>query len=182
MMRFLFLARAAAHKGLPDLLRAFTLLAPADWKLTVVGGVHPTERREVEHLAARLTTIQMLPPSPNSTVPMLMRSSDVVIVPSRYENFCNVALEAIASGRAVIGSQCGGIPDLVIDRWNGLLFPPGNDAALAACVTELLDDPMLVRTFGLRGRSAALRFDWAVVAAETVQLLESLPPSGSPIT
>jgi glycosyltransferase involved in cell wall biosynthesis len=181
-MRFLFLARPAAHKGLPDLMRAFALLPARGWNLTVVGGVHATEREEVEHLAAHLTAVDMLPPWPNASVPTLMRSSDVVIVPSRYENFCNVALEAIASGRAVIGSRCGGIPDLVIDRWNGLLFPPGDDAALAACVTKLLDSPILVRTFGRRGRSAALRFDWAVVAAETVRLLESLPPSNTHAT
>lgn len=176
-MNFLFLARAAPHKGLPDLMRAFTLLDRTDWELNVVGGAHPSEREEVEYLAAGLTGVHILSPMPNSYVPKLMRSSDVIIVPSRYENFCNVALEAIASGRAVIGSRCGGIPDLIIDRWNGLLFPPRNDTALAECVTELLNSPSLVRAFGRRGRSLAQRFDWTIVAGETIRLLDTLPPS-----
>lgn len=179
MLTFLFLARAARHKGLPDLLRALTLIERSDWALTVVGGTHPAEDGEVQALASRLPGLQMLGRLPHPHVPGLMRSVDAIVVPSRYENFCNTALEAMASGLPIIGSRCGGIPDLVIDGWNGLLFSPGDSDALAAAITDLLEDPTKARKFGANGRRASMRFDWTVVVRETIALFDSLPPTTS---
>jgi glycosyltransferase involved in cell wall biosynthesis len=174
MMNFLFLARGAPHKGLPDLLRAFTMVDRSDWNLTVVGGRNALEAEQVEYLAAQLKSVRIEPAVRNDRVPALMRSADVVVVPSRYENFCTVALEAIACGRTVIGSRCGGIPDLVAHEWNGLLFPPGDSAALAASIKTLLNNPAQTLEFGRRGSLASRRFDWSVVVVETIQLLESI--------
>jgi glycosyltransferase involved in cell wall biosynthesis len=175
MLSLLFIARNARHKGLPDLLRAICLLDRADWELVVVGGVHPAEAEEVTSLLRQLERVRAEAPVANSRVPVLMRAADVVVVPSRYENFCNVALEAMASGRAILGAQCGGIPDLVTHGWNGLLFPPADSVSLAGCIASVLDCPQQARIFGERGRTTAPRYDWAVVAAETIHLLESLP-------
>jgi glycosyltransferase involved in cell wall biosynthesis len=175
MLKFLFIARETPHKGLPDLLRAFELLDRDDWYLKVIGGHNLVEAEEIHRLVVQLTRIEMGPPVPNALVPSFMRSADVVVVPSRYENFCIVALEAMASGRAVIGSRCGGIPDLIRHCWNGLLFPPGDAQALAHNLTTLLNNPSQAFAFGEQGRRAAQRFDWSVVVRETIELLQSFP-------
>jgi glycogen synthase len=173
-MRFLFMARQAANKGLPDLLQAFAQIKRSDWELTVVGGIHAAERTEVDALVKHLGAIRMRPPLAHCKVPGIMREADVVVIPSRYENFCNTALEAMASGRAVIASKCGGIPDLVVDGWNGVLFPPGDVKSLAAAISELLSSPAKAHAFGRNGLQAAKRFDWSIVSRDTIKLFRSL--------
>ena len=54
-----------------------------------------------------------------------MRAADVVCIPSHREGCPNAMLEALASGRPVVASRVGGIPDIIVDRRNGLLVEPG---------------------------------------------------------
>src|ERR1700694_1486973 len=74
MLRFLFLARTAPHKGLPDLLRAFTLLERTDWERRVIGGTNSIEAEEISQLSANLPRVKLLPPISNTRVPGMMRS------------------------------------------------------------------------------------------------------------
>jgi glycosyltransferase involved in cell wall biosynthesis len=61
----------------------------------------------------------------------LLRASDVFAFPSLMEAFPNAVMEAMSHGVPVVASNVGGIPELVTDRRNGLLVPPGDAAALA---------------------------------------------------
>jgi glycosyltransferase involved in cell wall biosynthesis len=82
----------------------------------------------------------------------VMRSAWVVVVPSRRpEPLGNVVIEAMAEGRAVVGTNQGGIPEMVTDGVTGLLVSPGDAEHLADAMTRLLDDKHLAARFGLAG-------------------------------
>ncbi len=172
----MFLARAAKYKGLPDVLAALLRLKDAPWVLTVAGGVHAAEAEVVARLLKNLPqhAVRILGPVCHDGVPALMCECDVVLVPSRYENFCNVALEALAAGKAVVGARCGGIPDLVEHEQNGLLFEPGDVEGLAAALKRLVIDRELVALYGHRGRARAATYDWHAVAEATDTILQRI--------
>jgi glycosyltransferase involved in cell wall biosynthesis len=65
-------------------------------------------------------------------------------------------IEACAAGRAVIGTQVGGIPDIIAAGENGLLVPSGDAGALAVAIKELIADPVRRRSMGLVGRQMVM--------------------------
>lgn len=92
---------------------------------------------------------------------------DVVVVPSRYEGFGLVAVEAMLAGVPVVASDVGGLPEVVGDA--GVLVPPEDPKALGAAVAGLLTDRERARELGARGRRRAEeRFGRARMAAETL--------------
>lgn len=82
----------------------------------------------------------------------IMAGSDVVVVPSRLEAFGRSAAEAMALGIPVVGSDAGGIPEVVEHGVTGLISPSGDSAALAAAVAELLENAELRTRMGEAGR------------------------------
>ena len=78
--------------------------------------------------------------------------ADVVCVPSKYESFGLVFVEAMIFGRPVIGSRAGGMVEVVADGEQGYLIPPGDVEALVECVRKLIADPDLRARFGRRSR------------------------------
>jgi glycosyltransferase involved in cell wall biosynthesis len=89
-----------------------------------------------------------------------LANASVVVMPSLWpEPFGLVGIEALASGRPVVASSTGGIPDWLEDGVTGLCVKPGDAPELARALTELLADPARQRTMGLAGRKAvAARF------------------------
>lgn len=81
-----------------------------------------------------------------------MDDSWVVCLPSRSEGLPRVALEACARGRALVGGDCAGIPDVVEDGVNGLLASPDDAAALAAALVRILSDRLLASSLGSAAR------------------------------
>ena len=90
-------------------------------------------------------------------IPQVMRALDCLVVPSRHEAQTLVIPQAFASGKPVIGSKVGGIPELVRHGENGLLFPPEDHAALADAMLAVANDPGKAAAFGQAGRELAER-------------------------
>jgi glycosyltransferase involved in cell wall biosynthesis len=90
-------------------------------------------------------------------------SADVIVVPSAYGDACpSTVSEALASGRPLITTRAGGIPELVGDPGNAIVIPPGDAAALAEAMAMLVRNPDKRRELGSRGRmraQSALRQD-----------------------
>ncbi|HMA50837.1 MAG TPA: glycosyltransferase, partial [Magnetospirillaceae bacterium] len=78
---------------------------------------------------------------------------DIFLSPSRYESFGLVFIEAMRQGKAVIGCDIGGMPEIIADEATGLLVPPGDAPALAAAVLRLARDPALRTSMGAAGRA-----------------------------
>jgi glycosyltransferase involved in cell wall biosynthesis len=102
-----------------------------------------------------------------------MRRSGVVVLFSTQENMPCVIAEAMASSRAVVSSQVGGVPEMVKDGYNGCLVAPGDEDALSASLIRLLTDPELRRTMGERGHALA-RARWLpeAIADQTIKAYE----------
>jgi glycosyltransferase involved in cell wall biosynthesis len=86
----------------------------------------------------------------------LYQASALCVVPSRFDNFPYVCLEAMSCGRAVVASRVGGIPEVVDDGITGLLVKPGDADALAQGIATILADPARCRRMGEAGRKKVL--------------------------
>jgi len=101
---------------------------------------------------------------PNSVVLQAWRRSAIAVVPSVWaEPFGIVVIEAMAAGSPVIGSNVGGVPEIVDDGVSGLLVPPGDVAALRAALEDLMGDPDRRAAMGAAARARALHFTASAV-------------------
>jgi D-inositol-3-phosphate glycosyltransferase len=91
-------------------------------------------------------------------------AADVTVLPSYYESFGMVALEAMACGSPVVASRVGGLTTTVRDGVTGFLVPDGDPGALAARIDALLTDPDLAWRVGREGVRWAAQHRWPCVA------------------
>jgi starch synthase len=179
----IFVGRITRQKGVPVLLRAASRLAP-DAQLVLCAGQPDTPALAAE-VTGLVTSLQetrsgviWIPEMlAKREVVQLLSNAAVFVCPSLYEPLGIVNLEAMACGTAVVGSQVGGIPEVVADGETGLLVPPDDPAALAAALNALILDPARAAAMGAAGRKrAAAEFGWDAIAAQTVQLYQDLVP------
>lgn len=87
-----------------------------------------------------------------SDVPAFLRSIDIAVLPSHSEGLSNAMLEYMAAGRAIVATDVGANRQLIDSGRNGYLVPAGDDAALAAAITRLLNEPLRAAAFGSAAR------------------------------
>ena len=103
----------------------------------------------------------------------LIAAADVALVPSIYEPFGLVALEAMALGTPVVAARTGGLADIVDNGRTGLTFAPGDPGELAAAVVETLSDPRAAAARADLARAELpKRFNWQHIAEDTVAVYE----------
>ena len=101
----------------------------------------------------------------------LLHSADAAVLPSHYEPFGIVALEAAATGTPLVTSNVGGLGEAVIDGETGMSFAPRDVAGLAAAVRAVLDDQDAAQQRAIAARERLTSdFDWHTVASETAQV------------
>mgnify|MGYP001589363332 CR=1 FL=1 len=88
----------------------------------------------------------------------LLKDIDIFILPSLYESFGIVLLEAMAQGKPVIASNVNGIPEVVVDNQTGILVPPANPQALSEAIIKLANDKELAREMGIAGYERVNKF------------------------
>ena len=169
----LYVGRIAPIKGLETLLDALGCLRGAGHpaRLVVVGGdaderldSHEAElRRKVarQGLAGAVTFVGA---QPQERLRDYYVAADVTVLPSYYESFGMVALEAMACGSAVIASRVGGLQTTVRDGVTGLLVSEGDPCALAKTIARVLDDSALRWRLGREGVRWAAGHRWPCVA------------------
>ena len=107
----------------------------------------------------------------NSEIPGLYAAADFVVMPSLLEATSLSAMEAMASGKAVLSTNVGGLPFLVRDGENGILVPPANPRALAAGMETLLARPEVCSRLGAAGRQRVeAELDWSKIARQTLAI------------
>ncbi|MEQ8716458.1 MAG: glycosyltransferase family 4 protein [Acidimicrobiales bacterium] len=154
------LGRLVTDKGFDTAVDAFAQVAPDHPSARLVIGGDGPERTP---LAARARALGVggavdLPGwVPPDRVRSFHAAASFVVMPSRWrEAFGLVAVEAMLSGRAVIASDTGGLPEVVLHGRTGLLVAPEDPDALAAAMASLLDDPAWATELGRAGRLHAL--------------------------
>jgi glycogen synthase len=116
---------------------------------------------------------------PHQQVPAVLRSVDLLVLPSIYEEMGSVLAEAMACGLPVVASDVGGIPDVVSDGETGILVPPGDVPALSKALDGVLKDSSLRTRLGAEARRQSSRYSWPGLAARIADLYDaarSAPP------
>ncbi len=182
-----FVGRITRQKGVPHLLRAAVQFDPALQVLLLAGAADTAELRAetdaaiADLHASRDGVVVVNEMLPRDTVRQALSHAAVFVCPSVYEPLGIVNLEAMACGTAVVASDVGGIPEVVVDGETGVLVhhdpsePGAFEAGLATAVNQLAADPARARQMGEAGRVRAVHhFDWAAIARQTTDLYRSL--------
>jgi len=141
----LFVGRLEKVKGLDILLRAISILNTQYNKVIrlAIVGIGPL-KKGLEKMARELQIddeIEFL--GTRKDINRLMKSSKVLVLPSRWEGLPMVILEAMSVGLPIVATRVGGIPETIEDAKDGLLIPPENPEILAKTITHLLKNKNL---------------------------------------
>jgi glycosyltransferase involved in cell wall biosynthesis len=145
--------RLARQKGQRHLVTAMPLLlerVPNAHAVIAGSGDLEDYLRDLSLEAGVADRVHVL--GPRLDVPALMHAMDVFVMPSIWEGFGLVLLEAMAAGRPIVASRVATIPEVVLDGETGLLVPAGDPVALAEALAQLAHDPDFARTLGEAGR------------------------------
>ena len=170
-LRLLTVARLVRRKGLEVMINA---MAHKGWprsRLEIVGDgrLRPQLQKLVSSLgiADRVVFAGRLH---GDELARRYRSADCFVLPSLAESFSMSLLEAMASGLPVVASRIGGIPELVEDRINGRLVPPGNVEALVSALNWVLSSPERMRQIGQANREKICAdYSWSRIVDEYVK-------------
>jgi glycosyltransferase involved in cell wall biosynthesis len=169
----LFVGRLTAHKGLEVLVRAYDRIESQFPRANlVIVGRGPDE----EHLRTTLNELQLRQVSflglqPWSVMKEIYPECEFLVLPSFYEPFGNVVLEAMACGLPVIGSKIGGMADIISHGETGFHIIPGNVEQLTKYMRMLLADRTLHSRMSRSARKAAEeKFDDVIVAKSVERL------------
>lgn len=182
----LFVGRIEPLKGIETLFRAIAILAQQtpclcdDICVSVIGGegenteaTRSMEEERLRKLREELgleKLVTFLGSKAQDTLPYYYSAAYAVIVPSYYESFGMVAVEAMACSTPVIASKAGGLMYTIQDGITGFLFPANSPEALAEKLCLLLDEPEVRDAMGTNAHQWAQRFSWPTVADEIVAL------------
>ena len=165
------IGRLDRQKGFDVLLRSLAQVPQA--QLVVVGDGQ--ERDALERLAAELDLSERVRfEGWREDARRYLTTFDVLVVPSRFEGFPLVIVEAMLAGLPVVASAVGSVPESVLDGTTGLLVPPEDAVALASALRTLLGHPALRAQMGASGRKHALGFTSEAMARAYGDLYEKV--------
>jgi glycosyltransferase involved in cell wall biosynthesis len=172
VIAFAAVSVADKRKGASCLIEAIQQMEEKPFLLTW-GASFPPELEELPHLHLGSIDSEHL-------LATVYNAADVFVIPSMEEAFGQTALESLACGRPVIGSDVGGIPDMVRDGETGLLVERGNAAALATALDQLAQDQDKRAQLGSNARELVLReFSFQKNAESYVELYQTMMNSCS---
>lgn len=164
----LFVGRLEWEKGVQVLIEATKLLPEEPRVRVVIAGVG-TQTGRFHKLAAGDDRVSFAGHLPDAELRQKLSSASAVVVPSLYEPFGIVALEAAAAGAPLIVSEVGGLAGVVTDGVTGRTMPPNDPVALADAITQVLADPATAAACAARLRARLpLDYSWDHIAQRTV--------------
>ena len=170
----LYLGRLEYEKGVHDVIAALPRVRRTHpgTRLTIAGeGTQHEWLLEQARKHRVLTATRFVGHLNHADLLAVLHRADAAVLPSHYEPFGIVALEAAAAGTPLVTSNIGGLGEAVINGQTGVSFPPRDVAGLATAVRTVLDDPDAAQR---RARAARDRltsdFDWKTVADQTAQV------------
>jgi phosphatidylinositol alpha-1,6-mannosyltransferase len=179
----LAVCRLVPRKDIPTLLKALKMTRKKvpDARLVVVGD--GPEKENLQKMAGSMglgKSVRFMGFTPEEELMELYSRCAVFVLPARYdaegrdiEGFGIVLLEAMASGRPVIGADVGGIPSAVREGW-GYLYEPGDWKGLGNRIIYLMEHPAQARRMGRNGRRAVEEiYNWDRNASEVVKVYDS---------
>lgn len=178
----LFVGRIEPLKGIDTLIDALAILRQQGLEmcLSVIGGDPDAGEQGISTEMARLHMIReragmgdlvaFLGKRSQDTLPYYYSAVEAVVVPSHYESFGMVALEAMACGTPVVASQVGGLAYLVQDNETGFTVPVDDPVALADKLAILMTDHELRARMGAKAADFAKEYAWDNIASRMVKV------------
>ena len=181
----LWVGRLEKLKGVDILIEALAQLDERDFTLVLVGGDdHARDLKEdlrSQAAEAGLTAnIRFEGAVAHERLPLYYSAADVCVVPSYYESFGLVAVEAMACGTPVVASRVGGLVSTVTDGVTGYLIPWRCPEPFAEKLEVILNNPELRTNFGVSARRSVERFRWQNVAGAVADLYERVISRNEP--
>lgn len=186
----LFVGRIEPLKGVETLIRAIALLfkeriiSGCQHYLAIVGGdpnitpeMENSEMARLQALCRELDVddlVLFLGKRAQDTLPYYYSAAEVVVMPSHYESFGMVALEAMACGTPVIASQVGGLAFLIQDGVTGYSIPDDNPQALAEKLSLIVCNPDLRNKLGQQAAEYAIGYDWEIIARRMISVYQEM--------
>ena len=185
----LFVGRIEPLKGVDTLIRAVSCLefqqaGIGPVYLAIIGGEPDANTEDMTDEMTRLQklcdelavgqTVIFLGKRAQDSLPYYYSAAEVLVMPSFYESFGMVALEAMACGTPVIASQVGGLAYLVKDGETGFHVPEGDPSVLCDKLTLLLGDENMRKTMGEKAARYARDYDWNRVAVQILGVYQEL--------
>jgi len=174
----LYVGRLIPSKGLEPLIRAIALLSSNHRRvhLTIVGSGSQGYQRKLKSLARQVgveNRIRWVNKKPYAAVQRMYASYGAVIIPSKTESFCLVALEAMANGVPLISTLSGGLKEFVNNQ-NAQIIRTVESASIARAIKAFWNNPALTRKRIINARSTATRFRWPAIANKYKSLFMKL--------
>jgi glycogen synthase len=176
-----FVGRLERRKGIEELGYAIGQVLPRHPDLhAVVMGADAGEsggavmKQFEADVAGVRDRVHVLGELPRSEVLAILARCELALVPSRWENFANVALEALALGRPTIATEIGGFVEFLTHDVDGWLVPPGDGNALAVEIEQRIADRDARERVGAAARVTAEQFAVDKIAARIVELYEQI--------
>ena len=163
------------QKGLETLIRAISLISPSNRPYLNIVGEDWGGSADILKLAHRLNVqdrVRLLGRLNGDELRQAYTSAELFVLPSVFEPFGIVLLEAMASGLPVIASRVGGIPEVVEEGKTALLVPPSNPEELRTAIETLWSNDRLRRAMGHAGRERAGLFSWSLIIPRIMKVYE----------
>ncbi len=175
----LWVGRLEKLKGVDILVGALGQVERRDFTLLVVGGDDRAHdlRRELQAQAEALgiaANVRFEGAIAHDRLPLYYSAADVCVVPSYYESFGLVAVEAMACGTPVVASRVGGLVSTVQDGVSGYLIPWRCPEPFAEKLEVLLNNPELRDNFGRAARKSVERFRWRSIALQVASVYDHI--------
>ncbi|OIR19113.1 MAG: hypothetical protein BD935_05500 [Marine Group III euryarchaeote CG-Epi1] len=170
----LFAGRLATNKGLSDLISAMDLVNQKSVDLVITGadmGLGKQLEKEASEKGVRMHRLGHID---DETYRSVLAAAEMLVLPSEYEAFGIVLLEAAAAETAVIGTNVGGIPEAMSPGNNGLIVEYNDVDNLSKSIATLLDDAKMCKEMGKAGRVWAKNFSWDSILKELEQEYSSI--------
>ena len=175
----LFVGRLEKRKGFRHLIRAYRTIKEAvpDARLLVVGAYNDKDKTPFVRYAraTKLRGVHFVGYVPPEELPRYYRTATLFCAPSTgFESFGIILLEAMAAGLPIVATDIAGYRSVVQDGVDGLLFPKGDERALAEALIELLRDPARRVSMSAAGKRKAAQYDWDIIAQHVLDFYERL--------
>ena len=162
----LFAGRLATNKGLSDLISAMQLIDKKSVDLVITGADMGLGKQLEKEASDKGVTVHRLGHIDDETYRSVLSAAEMLVLPSEYEAFGIVLLEAAAAKTAVIGTNVGGIPEAMSPGNNGLIVEYNDVNNLAKSIAILLEDEKMSKEMGNSGREWAKNFSWESIVKE----------------
>ena len=178
----LYVGRLQPIKGLETLLQAMARLDGSTRLLIIGGDQDEPDNGHAAHLRERVAAlglarrVRFLGTQPQRRLRLFYAAAEATVMPSSYESFGMVALEAMACGCPVVASRVGGLTTTIKDGVTGHLVPEGDPAALASHLDRLLRDRQERDRLGIEAVRWAAEHRWPCVAEAVCRLYSELRP------